>query len=182
MKTKPLKPPAIQEELLACMDYLHGDIVDNEFRAACYYEYARESFVLDEAARLWASRKHSYEESEHIALAIEKAFPSRLCSWWWSLVWPCPSFPRKSWNQLSQRERTNIVQCIGSAQIQPLSVWDVWSLTTKGVIDQLNAMAAKVRESYRLGHLPPKIYPIVEGPTIVDLSNRRKKNEFRGST
>jgi hypothetical protein len=72
-----------QSALLPCMDYLHGDVVDNEFEAACYYEYAKESAFLREVARLWASKKHSYEEIKR------------------SLIWQCPSFPRKTWSQLS---------------------------------------------------------------------------------
>src|SRR5882724_4966613 len=130
MKKKRLKTQATHEELLLCMNYLHGDVVDHEFEAACLYEYAKESVVLREAARLWASKKHSYEESEEIALAIENRFPS---GFWWSLVWQCPSFPRKSWNQLSQRERANILQGFHSSKIRPLLVVDLWTLKVTGI-------------------------------------------------
>ena len=34
----------------SCMDYLHGDVADDEFEAACDYEFARESRVLRAAA------------------------------------------------------------------------------------------------------------------------------------
>ena len=154
------------------MDYLHGDIEDNEFEAACYCEYARESVVLCEAARLWASKKYSFRESEETALKVEKKFPSAL---WWSLVWQCPSFPRKSWNELSQRERGNLFLWFPSSHIQPLRVNEVWYLVTRGILDQLNMMAAKVMESYRLGEPQRSVYPIIEGPIIVNLSNPRKK-------
>jgi len=60
----------IEQTLLPSMDYLHGDVVDNELEAACRYEYARESVVFREAAHLWACQKYSYAESEEIALAI----------------------------------------------------------------------------------------------------------------
>ena len=172
MKKKRLKTQATHEELLLCMNYLHGDVVDHEFEAACLYEYAKESVVLREAARLWASKKHSYEESEEIALAIENRFPS---GFWWSLVWQCPSFPRKSWNQLSQRKRANILLWFPSTQVQPLRVNEVWHLVTRGILDQLNTIAAKVMETYRLGKPQRKVYPIIEGPIIVDLSNPKKK-------
>ena len=35
------------------MDYLHGDVVGRQFRAACQYEYAREVRRDPEAAELW---------------------------------------------------------------------------------------------------------------------------------
>jgi hypothetical protein len=154
------------------MDYLHGDVVDSEFLAACYYEYARESVVLREAARLWVSKKRSSTELDEILMAIEKRFPGGI---WWSLVWRSPSFPRKSWNQLSSRERANIFLWFPSSQIQPLQVNDVWHLTTRGVIDQLNTMAEQAIETYRSGKPQRKIYPIVEGPEIVNVSHPRKK-------
>jgi hypothetical protein len=93
MKKKRLKTPrATDEELVPCMDYLHGDVADNEFEAACFYEYATESAFLREAARLWAQKKCSCEE-----------IPVR-----GSVIWQCPSFPQVRWNQLSQPERAKI--------------------------------------------------------------------------
>ena len=157
------------------MDYLHGDVVDNEFVAACSYEYARESVVLREAARLWTSNKPPYAKSEEIWLAIEKIFPG---SFVLSCAWQCPSFSRKSWNQLSQCERTDIVSCARwwwSNQIQPLRVHEVGYLTTTGIVDQLNTMAEKVMERYRLGQPHLEVYPIIEGPKIVNLSNPKKR-------
>jgi hypothetical protein len=138
-----------QSALLPCMDYLHGDVVDNEFEAACYYEYAKESAFLREAARLWASEKDSYKEIEKTAL-----------------VWQCPSFLRKSWNQLSLQERANILKGVQSSQIQPLRVIDVWSLDAMGIFDELETMAEEVMESKRLRKPQRKVYPIIEGPIM----------------
>jgi hypothetical protein len=41
-----------ESEWRACMDYLHGHVIDNEFQAASEYEYARESKILQHAAKL----------------------------------------------------------------------------------------------------------------------------------
>ena len=46
-----LEPETIAA-LLPCMDYLHGDVVGDEFRAACQCEYARESKILRKAVEL----------------------------------------------------------------------------------------------------------------------------------
>jgi hypothetical protein len=151
------------------MDYLHGDVVDNEFEAACYYEYARRSVLLCEAARLWPTKKA-------IDTAIEKKFPGILS---WSFIWKSPSFPRKSWNQLSARERRDILCWLAPRQILPLGVNEVWHLMTWGVFDQLNAMAAKVGESYRPGKRRRlRVYPIVEDRRIVELSHPKKKQKL----
>src|SRR5437899_7751366 len=41
-----------ETEKSACMDYLHGHIIDGNFQAACFYEYGRESKALQYAAKL----------------------------------------------------------------------------------------------------------------------------------
>jgi hypothetical protein len=52
MKKRPSKTRATDDELLPWMDYLHSDVVDGEFKAACQYEYARESNILRKASEL----------------------------------------------------------------------------------------------------------------------------------
>ncbi len=139
------------------MDYLHGDVVDNELEAACYYEYAKESAFLREAARSWASKRHSYKEIKNRRL-----------------VWQCPSFSRKSWNQLSQQERADILQGFLPSQIQPLRVIDVWLLDAMGIFDQLETMAAEVTESKKLHKPQRKVYPIIEDPIFEARLHQRK--------
>ena len=147
-----------QSALLSCMDYLHGDAVDNEFEAACYYEYARESCILCEASRLWARKKHSDKEWGEFLPKIENRF--RGAGTWWSHIWRCPSFPRQSWNQLNPQERADILPWFRPSQIPPLSVNAVWPLNAPGLSDQLKTMAAKVRKSERLGRPQQQAYPI----------------------
>ena len=134
----------VESALLPCMDYLHGDVVDNELKAACYYEYKRESAHLCEMARFWGKEKHSYKEFEKKGL-----------------IWQCPSFPRKSWNELSQQERSNVLQGFRWGKIRPLLVVDLWTLKVTGIFDQLETMVAaavsnKARKSRQ------KVYPIIE--------------------
>ena len=126
------------------MDYLHGDVVDNQFEAAFYYEYARESAILREAAHLWVSKKHSDKERKEILLKIENRFLG--VGFGWGHIWQCPSFPRKSWNQLSQQERADILQWFRPSQIPPLFVNEVWPLNGPGIFDQLETMVAEVGE------------------------------------
>ena len=152
------------------MDYLHGDVAGSAFEAACYYEYARRSVLLCEAAHLWSTKKA-------IAVAIEEKFPGILT---WSFIWKSLSFPRKSWNQLSPRERGDILRWLEPRQTVPLRISEVSHLMTWGVFDQFNAMAAKVKESYRPGKRRPlRVYPIVEDPRIVKLSHPKKKQKIQ---
>ena len=129
MKKKRIKTEAAHEELLRCMDYLHGDVVDSEFRAACEYEYARESKVLQKAAQLL--RSNPAADAAEIAFQIEresrcvKKRSEELLPWmhpqitsrinWfiqaeWFFIWECPSFPAKSWNQLGEKERADLLR------------------------------------------------------------------------
>ena len=139
------------------MDYLHGDVVDNEFEAACFYEYATESAFLREAARLWAEKEYSSEK-------IIKG----------SVIWQCPSFPKKRWNQLSQRERANILLCFLPDQIEPLRMIDVWLLDGMGIFDRLKTMAAEVTESKKPHKPQRKVYPIIEHPIFDARFHQRK--------
>src|SRR5438105_4818283 len=97
-----------REELLACMPYLHGDVIDNEFEAACWYEYARESAVLRESAQMHKSGTDAPEFSSD----VERKFQ---CGYWfiqipWGSISRCPSFPEKGWNYLSASDRGEIIK------------------------------------------------------------------------
>jgi hypothetical protein len=150
---------------LACMDYLHGDVVDGEYEAACGYEYARESKVLREAAQLSASGISDTE----IACKVEGHFQ---CGHWfiqhpWGVIWECPSFPAKSWNQLGEKERADIrlVFPLPADKVQPLRMNEVWNLQANGIFDEFNVMAERQWKAKRgVGAIPAKaVYPIIEG-------------------
>jgi len=143
-----------QAALLPYMYYLHGDVVDNKFEAACFYEYATESPYLCEAARLWA-------ENEYSSKKIIRG----------SVIWQCPSFPKKRWNQLSPRERANILSAFLPDQIEPLRVFEVLHLDEMGILDRLKTMAA---ESKKLHKGQRTVYPIIEGQTYDAKIHQRK--------
>jgi hypothetical protein len=106
MEKKRPETERTHEELLPCVAYLHGTVVGGQFRAACQYEYARESNVLRRAAELRSSA-----DPVEVSFKIEEEFH---CGSWfmqpeWSFLWECPSFPAKSWNgrtELSYRPRS----------------------------------------------------------------------------
>jgi hypothetical protein len=121
------------------MDYLHGDVVGDEFKAACQYESARESYVLRRATQL--SRSKPTADIGHVA-----------------------AFPEKGWNQLSPAERTELL-CglpLSTTTAQPLFLGEVIFLTP--CLDQLKEMADKARaewkEALAAGRPRRKIYPI----------------------
>lgn len=152
-------------DLLACMPYLHGDVIDDELEAACSYEYARESKTLLWSARL--HRKCPSAGSEEIAARTERRFKGGC--WFlndpWSFIAECPSFPQKSWNLLSDKERSDILLVFPTAKVQPLRMNEVWNLDANGVFDEFKAMAAKqAQDKVKFGSRPAKkIYPIIEG-------------------
>src|SRR4030095_12312721 len=121
MKTKRRKAE-VTYKLLPCIDYLHGDVVDLQFRAACQYEYARESNILRKAAELLRSNRLAHPEE--ITFRIENKFH---CGSWfiqpeWSFIWQCPSFPEKGWNQLTEKERSELLCALplSTKEAQPL--------------------------------------------------------------
>ncbi|MGC1321700.1 MAG: hypothetical protein WA849_05935 [Candidatus Udaeobacter sp.] len=103
--------------LLPCMDYLHGDAVDGQFRAACQYEYSRESNILRKVAEPFRHSVHP----EEITLKIENYVH---CGTWfiqneWSFIWRCPSFPAKGWNEISNAERSELLRALPLSTNQP---------------------------------------------------------------
>ena len=164
-RPKKTKAEGSQADLSACMDYLHGDVADGEFEAACCYEYSRESAVLKEAAKLLASGM----DDQEIAVKVEGQFR---CGYWfiqipWGAISECPSFPAKGWNQLSPNERATILRMglFPSLEIQPLRMNEVWNLQSNGIFEEFNAMAERQWQDKRnSGAKPAKaVYPFIEG-------------------
>jgi hypothetical protein len=177
MKKKRLKTQATHEELLPFMDYLHGDVVDNEFAAACCYEYARELHVLGKMEDKQIEDIEQIEDVEFRPLEAGErhyTFPLRIgdifrCGLSFKghahiFIRQCPSFPQKSWNQLSKEERANIlIGFVPSDPIEPLRMDEVWLLDAAGIFDELKTMAAKVMQNKRPRKPQRKVYAIIEG-------------------
>jgi hypothetical protein len=167
------------------MDYLHGDVVEKELEAACYYEYARESEVLRETAAIhktafkkfkrWRPLEAKRREKigwpappvlpsgVEVYLAVEEKFhcgagfmQGPCC-----FIWTCLSFPTKSWKQLADTERKSICCAFGApvASAQPLPMLQVPLLDAMGVWDDFKAMAEQVR----LERPFKRSYPILDG-------------------
>ena len=167
-RSKTLKPETIAA-LLPCMDYLHGDVVGDDFRAACQYEYARESNVLPKAAQML--RDNRTADAGEILFRLEAECHDASCdaSWLghtdWSFIWQCPSFPAKSWNQLSEAERADLLCALPLSTTTPraLRLGEVMFLTR--YLDQLKEMAeraaAESKEAHAAGKPRQKVYPIL---------------------
>jgi len=167
MKKRPSKKRRENDELLLpCMDYLHGDVVDGEFKAACQYEYGRESNILRKAAELL--RHDRTADAAEISLEVEAEFDC--VSWFilpdWGFVWECSSFPAKSWNQLTDAERAELLYGLplSTTKCRPLHLGEVIFL--RPFLDQLKEMADKTRaeskEARAAGRPRQKVYPILE--------------------
>ena len=170
------------------MDYLHGDVVGDEFKAACQYEYARESDVLRRAAQLL--RNNPTADIGDIASQIESEFH---CDSWffstdWGFIWQCRSFPANSWNQLTDAERADLLCALSlsTIKVRPLPVGEVMFLTP--YLDQLNEMAKEARtelkEAVTAGRPRQKVYPIFEIPNtpfvqvLLPLDFRKRRNRL----
>lgn len=163
MKSK--APETSLKDLEACMDYLHGFAVDGEFEAACAYEYARESKVMREAAHL----RREKMDSAKMEFTVEQDFQCGFAFAENSLkvIWNCPSFPCKGWNQLKKSERYAILKAFAPIEIQPLAMCETWVLDAGGIFDKLKARSARKQAAWKknVGNPKPspKSLPIVEG-------------------
>jgi hypothetical protein len=160
MKVSKIKSRVDDElSLRAGVNYLRGGVDNDSCEAACKYEYARESGVLIELARLTQSEPSNW--AQH-SLTVQRQF--RCGPWFlnypWNLIWPCPSFPRKSWPALNNRERRIIATGLGSSGTgAPLLTNEVWLLEATGVFEKFKAMAAEALTKTPKG----KAYAVVEG-------------------
>jgi hypothetical protein len=147
------------------MDYLHGDVDEEEAELGCRYEYARELKAVWEAAKQrdewkvkgldWFSDKERdawkklspAERSEKAALCAyqasqlhgETSFQFDTLSF---LV--CESFPKKDWQALTPAERKAIAR-FERRKIPPLPMTDVWTLKATGVLDKFKIMGEEAK-------------------------------------
>ena len=126
------------------MDYLHGDVVDHVYEAACCYEYGKESKTLLTAARLKREDPSTPLEVIFCRLQLEHGL-----GWFIQDPWPsiceCSGFPAKSWNQLTTAQRYDILRTFPSSEIRPLAMLEVVRHDGIGTFDKLKAMAAQAR-------------------------------------
>ena len=109
--------------------------------------------ILRKAAELFRRDPSAY--AGEIFFHIESEFPAVgnwLINHEWSFIWQCPSFPEKSWNQLSEAERTELLYGLplSTNEPQPLRLGEVIFLTP--YLDQLKEMADKARAEWKEAH------------------------------
>jgi hypothetical protein len=164
------------------MDYLHGDVAEEEAETACRYEYARESKMLRAAAverdRLralpldqWVRPPYKKEITyEDIALQVVQDHPG---DWFATDLLAiefliCPSFPSKDWQDLSAGERRQIMRFFGRKKLAPLYMRDLWNLKAFGILEKFQAMAEAARpviKNVRPGEKPEPmklVWPVLE--------------------
>jgi hypothetical protein len=177
MKGKPSKltQKELERKLLPCMAYLHGDVEDGQFRAACSYECARESRILPKVAELF--RRNRSADAMEIFFHIDGEFPAagkHLIEHKWRVIWQCPSFPEKSWNELSKAERSDLLWGL-PCLIRPEVFETLFPIPS---VDQLRSMLHSGWKEARAGGRP-----IVESPCAsfvyavlpLDFSKTRKR-------
>jgi hypothetical protein len=155
-------------ELVGWMDYLHGDVVEDEFEAACSYEYARTSSVLRYAAQLHKKYPRRLDQN---CLDVVNKF--KCASWFvgypWCFIWGCRSFPQKRWNQLSEAERAAILCTfpLPVGRFAPLHMNEVWLLDAMQIFEEFKTMAVRAQMDREKTPRSPKqrekIFPVIEG-------------------
>jgi hypothetical protein len=126
-------PKTLEEKLLPCMAYLYGDVAGDQFRAACRYKYARESKILPKIAELYRRKAVGiFHQIDHEFPAAGEHLINHECR----VFWQCPSFPEKSWNELSKAERSDLLWGL-PCSVQPLLFEKVFPIPS---LDQLKSM------------------------------------------
>lgn len=163
-------PPHTFHNPKTFMDYLHGDVAAEEAWLACHYEYARES------PSFWTAAAKRDEEMKN-GLGVEKAAISALEQMPYESATSLPSyatdflccagFPKKDWQQLSKKERKEIIRYSPGGGIRPLHNPDVWSLKSRGVLDKFKKMGEDARpvvQNVPVGQAPK---PMILVPAIL---------------
>jgi hypothetical protein len=160
MSKKQIKEDKIKmtsAEKLACMKYLHGIVPDEEYQAARDYEYARESDVLWQAARM--VRESGKCVDEVLAILEHETYQFvHVNQWpWMALLTQCPSFPEKSYNQLTDPERKELRLhfTIPSNKVRPLPMHRLTALEAMDVFNDFRTMAAKLRDERSQNRFSP---------------------------
>lgn len=128
------------------MGYLHGIVADDEFEAACFYEYARESSLLRDAALTFRNlirdnNKKQPAKRQSVGMLQRRVVEEcHLGSVWLNAplrrtIWSCHSFPEKPWGQLQKNERRAIISHFATAEILPLLMHSAGDYNAMGVLD-----------------------------------------------
>ena len=158
-KTKTLfkqSPHWKHAEREAILDYLHGDIPDEEIAAAAYYELARESESFRYAAALYkkGAGDKIFAPSEiafgTVAMPELKRRPD---DFYFSImqrpgreIWMCPQFPKLAWTNLSSTKKREIQSHFRQGDRLGFTTSDVELLDAMKVIEKLKKLAEETRD------------------------------------
>jgi hypothetical protein len=133
----PFKKKWSVQEKESILDYLHGDLEQDEVKACCYYEYARESETLRKA-------RQEYDPAgpENSSLRISNYFPAWVHSQ--SCFWQCNNFPDSAWRDLTQEEREDLRLLFKRISPWPI-ITDVRMLDARRIFDDFKQQAEELR-------------------------------------
>ena len=124
------------------MDYLHGDVNGDEAWLACLYEYAREAKSLRNAAeRRDKLKKDGLSTGKAVSRAVDELEKQPLFLTEIMTVLECESFPKKDWQELEQKDRSNILRFHSTKKILPLGMTDARTLKAAGILEKFSEMA-----------------------------------------
>lgn len=144
-----------EETLRESVEYLNGKVFDDDFEAACRYEYARESSVLREAARVH-KRAQTGDSSAADALDDYSYSARWINDSQWVLIWDCAFFPKTGWNHLGKKQRAKVAcpRPDRKGHEKPFPLSNSARLDALGVFDLFKDKAAKARVDYQRNELP----------------------------
>lgn len=151
------------------IDYLHGDVPNEEAERACEYEYARESKAMWQAAekRDTLRTANPNQELEQIAIyIIERCLEVPVNPMLMIELLACASFPTKDWNELSQEDRNRMIR-FDRKKIPPLPMLDVWMLKALRVFEKFSKMGEMARPVIKNVRPGEKAEPIQFTPPIL---------------
>ena len=130
------------------MDYLHGDVKDEEAWFVCHYEYARESKDVWDAAKLRdAARTERNLNCKQAYWCVEPEIENWIrVTGWLTDFFLCESFPHKDWNALSEAERKQMLFLHETRKIPPLRIQILHYLHyPKEKFPEFNELAAQTK-------------------------------------
>jgi hypothetical protein len=140
----------------AILDYLHGDVPDEEVAAAAYYELARESKSFRYAAAQYkkgAEDKIFFpSEIAFVTVAIPELrrrpddFDFSIIQSPGREIWMCPQFPKLPWTNLSSTKKREIQSHFRQGNRSSFTTSDVELLNAMKVIEKLKKLAEETKD------------------------------------
>jgi hypothetical protein len=166
----------VESEREALQHYLHGDIPDDEVKAAASYEFARESASFRYAAAMF---KKGAENEICAPFGITKSRPKDFDFLIMQLpgraIWTCSQFPKLPWTKLPPSEKEKIQCHFARGAQRPFNTLDVDLLAGMKVIEKLQSLAEKTRKKRGSLRTPQRARQLLEkAQTLADETARAR--------